>query len=157
MSEPRETLFAAIQAQLEKIKIENGYALTVGRVFRGVDILPEQMNEGDFPALEVLEEIGGERWERVDQQGYVCRLPMIIAGTIRSGTTDLTSVTRHSEINRLLNAVADCLMEDATFGGAGGCRESVLSQPVVFVDPQRGEAFFNLTLTCIYIFGRADL
>lgn len=155
MSEPRETLFAAVQAQLESIRIENGYSLNIGRVFRGVDILPEQMNEGAFPALEVLEEIGGEQWKRFDQQAYECLIPIIIAGTIRSGTTDLASVTRHQEINRLLNATARAVMEDATFGGA--CKESWLSQPVVFVDPQRGEAYFNVTLTCRYDFGRADL
>lgn len=155
MSEPRDTLFAAIVTQLEKIREDGGYAVTVGKVYRGVDVLPEQMNEGDFPALEVLEDIGGERWERFDQQGYLCRWPLVLAGTVRTGGSDMAAAQRHVDICRLLNAVVRALMEDATFGGT--CKESEISNPVVFVDPHRPEAYFNLMLTCIYSFGRADL
>ena len=154
MPGPRENLFAAVVAQLEKIRVENGYDSDVGRVYR-VDMLFDQIPDGAFPALEVLEPIGGESMAAMDDGGYLCRVSMTVAGLVKAGTADLTSSDRHTLANALLGDAIRALMQDVSFGAK--CKESAISAPIVYVDPDRPEAMFNLTLTCIYAYARGDL
>lgn len=155
MSNPREAVFAAITSQLESIRIDNGYGVDIDRVYR-LDVLPDDMV--GTRCLSVLESLSPEQWTFLDSGasgGYLGRMMITVAGIVKSGTTDLKTSTRHTELNYLINATVRALMLDPTFGGA--CKESKLDGPVGFVDTDKGEALFNITLHVIYAFGWGDL
>src|SRR3990172_1812595 len=123
MPGPRENLFAAVAAKLESIRQDNGYDNDVGAVFR-TDLLFDQINDGEFPALEVLEPLAAESMTPVDSGGYLCRLSMTIAGLVKTGGVDLRTAERHTAVNSLLNDTISALMQDVRFGGK--CKESAL-------------------------------
>lgn len=157
MSGPRETMFAAITSQLQAIKISNGYQIDIDAVYR-VDVVPDEMPSTVRRALAVIESLAPEAWQFLDSGasgGQLCESNIVIAGVVRSGTTDMKSSNRHTELNALIESTARALMEDPTFGGA--CKESKLSGPIGYVDTDKGEALFNMTLKVIYAFDWADL
>lgn len=157
MSDPRETAFAAVAAQLEEVKIANGYAVDVDHVYR-VDVTPDEMPSTVRRALLVLDSLTPETWEFLDsgaQGGFLCRSTMTVAGVARGGMTDGKSSQRVSETNALLMAAVRALMQDPTFGGA--MENSLILSPVVFIDTDKAEGLFNLTLRCIYKFDYGDL
>jgi len=158
VSGPRETLFAAITAQLEEIKIVNDYALDVDKVYR-LDVVPDEMPSQVRRALCVLESLTPERPQYLDSGasgGYLCDIKVTIAGIVRHQTADLKSSDRHTELNAFIDATRKALMEDRTFGGA--CKNSeIVSGPVGMVDMDKGEALFNIDLRCFYAFGFGDL
>jgi hypothetical protein len=154
---PREALFAAIVAQLEGISLANGYRTDVDKVYR-VDVLPDQFAPGEMNVLEVLESLTPERLSYLDSGrsgAYQSRIQIVISGCVKQGTTSLKSSDRHTAVNNLLSDTLSALMEDPTFGGT--CKDSLLSDPLAFVDSERPEALFNMLLTCDYVFGRAEL
>jgi hypothetical protein len=155
---PREALFAAIVAQLEGIKLSNGYRTDVDKVYR-VDVLPDQFAPGEVSVLEVLESLTPERLTYLDNGpsgAYQSRIQIVISGCIKKGTTNLKSSDRHTAINNLLSDTVSALMQDPRFGGTAA-KDSVISDPLAFVDSERPEALFNLLLTCNYVFSRAEL
>src|SRR5262245_37306142 len=132
MSGPREDVFAAVVSQLESIRVLNGYTCDVDAVFR-VDVMPDDMPIGVTRALCVLESLSPEQWEFLDgggavQGGQDARLQILIAGVVKSPTTDLKSSQRHIDLNDLINATTKALMEDPTFSGT--CQNSTVSGPV---------------------------
>lgn len=154
MSDPRETLFAAVAAALEGITISNGYAVDVHKVYR-VDVLPDEMPPQIRNALLVLESLSPETWEFLagggSQRGaYKARVNITIAGVSRGGMTDGKSSERATATNALLMATVKALMADPAFGGAA--KESEIQSPVVFIDTDKAEGLFNLTLRCFYAF-----
>lgn len=155
MTGPRETVFAAVAAKLQAITLENGYQTDVDAVYR-VDLLADQINARR--ALFVLESLSAEDWKFLDggaSGGQLCTAAITIAGICKQGTTDLKSSERHTELNQLIESTTRALMQDPTFGGA--CKQSKLSGPIAFVDADKGEALFNLTLHVIYAFNWSDL
>jgi hypothetical protein len=157
VSNPREDIFAAVTSALEGITISNGYAVDVDKVYR-LDVVPDEMPSTVRRALCVLESLTPEDWSG-DLEGcgaIDAKLPIVIAGVVRAQTTDLKSSDRHTQLNALISATAKALMTDPTFGGA--CKDSKFtSGPVGLVDTDKGEALFNLTLRCHYIFTCTDL
>jgi hypothetical protein len=154
---PRETVFAAIAAALLSVRVENGYQSDVDAVYR-LDVVPDEMPTGVRRALLVLESLAPETWQYLDNGpsgGQLCKAQITIAGVVRQGTLDLKSSERHTELNQLIESTARALMLDPTFGGA--CKESMMSGPVAFVDTDKGEAMFNLTLHVIYAFNWSAL
>lgn len=159
MSDPRETLFAAVAAALEGISIASGFAVDVQKVYR-VDVLPDEMPSQVRNALLVLESLTPETWEFMPGDGnqrgaYSARVNMTIAGVSRGGMTDGKSPDRATATNALLMAAVKALMADSEFGGAA--TESQIMSPVVFIDTDKAEGLFNLTLRCIYQFGYGEL
>lgn len=157
MSGPREAIFAAVTLALEGITPTNGYDITVDRVYR-LDVVPDEMGSTVRRALCVVESLSPEQWQYLDSGasgGQDAKLSIVVAGVVRVNTTDLKSSTRHTELNALINATTKALMEDPTFGGV--CKDSVLSGPVAMVDMDKGEALFNMTLRCHYVFGWDEL
>lgn len=155
MTGPREAIFAAVAAKLLNVRIENGYQTDVDAVYR-VDLLPDQISASR--ALFVLESLSAENWQFLDggaSGGQYCTAAITIAGICKQGTTDLKSSERHTELNQLIESTARALMQDPTFGGV--CKESKLSGPMGFVDADKGEALFNMTLHVIYAFNWSDL
>src|SRR5262245_60781545 len=153
MSDPLETLTTAIVVQLEKIQTANGYSVDVNEVIR-VDFLSSQLDMGF--SLEVLDPVQAQSWETLDAGGYQCRVQFTIAGIIKEGEVNLKDPGRVTRKNACMFATVKALMEDPTFG-LGGDTSSWITQPISFVDPDNGDAFFNLTLNAIYSFGRNDL
>lgn len=157
MSGPREAVFAAIAAKLSGISVENGYQTDLDAVYR-LDVLPDEMPSTVRRALCVIESLTPENWQFLDggaSGGQYCSLPITIAGICRQGTTDLKSSERHTELNQLIESAARALMQDPAFGGA--CKESKLSGPIAFVDTDKGEAVFNMTIHVIYAFNWSAL
>lgn len=156
MANPRETVFSAIVSQLEKIRLDNGYQNDVARVWR-VDLEPSQIGEVDGPHLFVLETLAGETLEAEDISLYRARLPIIVAGVIKVGGTDLkeSSDQAHKKVNWLINDVLKALTEDPTFGGA--TYDSVIRNCFVFVDTDRQEGLFNINIVAHYLWARANL
>jgi hypothetical protein len=154
---PRETMFAAIAAKLLDVRIENGYQTDVDAVYR-LDVVPDEMPSSVRRALLVLESLTPESWQFLDHGpsgGQYCTSVITIAGVVRQGTTDLKSSERHTELNQLIESAAKALMLDPTFGGS--VKESKLNSPVGFVDTDKGEALFNMSLHVIYAFNWSDL
>jgi hypothetical protein len=157
MSGPRESVFAAVTSALEAIQISSGYQVDVDVVYR-VDILPDDMPSTVKNALLVLEGLSPETWEFLDSGasgGQLCRNNITIAGVVRMGTTDMKTSDRHTALNALIESAAKALMLDPTFGDA--CKESKLIGPIAFVDTDKGEGLFNMTLQVIYAFNWSDL
>jgi len=154
MANPRELIFAAITAQIEKIRQENGYYTDVGTVYR-VEMTADAIPEGAFPAVFVLDSLAGGELTPIDAEGYQLRLPIGIAAITKSGTSDLTSSARHTEINNLIHDIWRVLLEDPTFGGA--CKDSFMSDGPTFVDTERGEALYNCNIVVNLFFQRSDL
>lgn len=154
MAGPREDMFAAIQAQLESISIANGYTLNVGRVFRA-EFLTDQLVDGDFPALFVLESLAGDQLKEQDPAGYEWWVNFTIAGVIRYGQADLKDPARHTELNALINATWRALLQDPTFDST--CKDSILQGGPAMVDTERAEGIFNMGLRCHSWFQRSDL
>lgn len=154
MANPKETWVAAVVLQLEKIRQENGYINDVGAVFR-VDILPDQMNPGDFPALFVLDTLGGGVLTADGKENYTYHLPLVIGGIVDIGTSDIRTRTRSTELNYLINDIWRALLQDATFGAT--CKDSVLQDGPAFVDVERGHGVYNCQLVGHLKFQRSDL
>lgn len=155
MAGPRENLFAAIQTRLESIKISNGYSVSVGRVFRGAEWTSDQIDDSEMPALLVLETLAGDTLTPHEIAGYEWFLPILIAGIIRYGETDLKKPTRHTQLNALINDTWKALLVDPTFGNT--CKDSILQGGPAMVDPERGEGLFNLSMRCHLVMQGADL
>lgn len=155
MAQPREALFAAIQTKLESIRIANGYSLDVGRVFRGAEWTSDQINDGDMPALLILETLAGDTLTPHEIAGYEWFLPILIAGIIRYGEADLKQSARHTQLNALINATWKALLVDPTFGGT--CKDSILQGGPAMVDPERAEGLFNLSMRCHLVMQGVDL
>lgn len=153
---PREGVFAAIAAQLAKVSVEGGYYNNVAKVFR-TDLETAQINDGDMPALFVLDTLQGETMQFQDRRTYLSRLPLVIAGVVRVGGTDraLMSEAAHAAINLLVDDARKALTEDETFGGK--CKDSLISNVFVFVDTDRNEALFNMSFSVQYYWTRGDL
>jgi len=157
VSGPREEIFSAVVEKLESIRMTNDYACDVDAVYR-VDVLPDDMPAGVKRALCVLESLTPEAWEFLDSGasgGQDSKLTVVIAGVVKSPSTDLKSSQRHTDLNELINATTKALMQDPTF--ARTCKQSVLSGPLAMVDTDKGEALFNMNLRCRYQFAYADL
>jgi hypothetical protein len=157
MSGPREAVFAAITSALEGISLASGYQVDVDKVYR-VDVVPDEVPSEFRNALMVLESFTPETWDYLDSGasgGQLCRTTITIAGIARQGTTDLKSSDRHTAVNALIESTAKALMLDPKFGTA--CKESKLAGPVAFVDTDKGEALFNMTLHVIYAFNWSAL
>lgn len=154
MAQPKETWIAAVVLQLEKIRQENGYTNDIGTVFR-VDVLPDQLNAGDFPALFVLDPLGGGVMQATGKHLYSYRLTLTIGGIVNVGTSDTLSRTRATRLNHLINDIWRSLLEDETFGGS--CKDSTLQDGPAFIDVERGHGLYNCELTGNIPFQRSDL
>jgi hypothetical protein len=157
MSDPRESLFAAVALKLESITIPNGYAVDVDKIYR-VDVVPDEMPSTVKRALLVLESLSPETWEYLDNGasgGYMVTTNMTIAGVVRGGMTDGKSSDRATDTNHLMMATVKALMADRGFSSTA--KNSWIMNPIVFIDTDKAEGLFNLTLRCIYAFDYGDL
>lgn len=155
---PRETALAAVAAQLETIRQENGYANDIGRVFR-LDFKVEQLSEGDIPAAFVLPPLQGGRFEAMDADGYTYRWPLTCGVILKRAATDAKEDSRETEMESLVNDLWRALLEDPTFGttAVSGIHESVLSDGPYFFDPDLGVGLYNCTLQVVLVFQRSNL
>lgn len=144
---PREAIFAAVAKQLATIQTANGYATNGGNnVFR-VDATRDQMLTR-VPCLFVLEPLGGEVYTPYDAKVYEVKTPILIAGMVSVGSTNLLLAPIHTALNELINDVLGALLEDPTFGGA--CKDTVLERTSTFTDVARGEGYFATQLHATY-------
>ncbi len=109
MANPLETWVAAVVLQMEKIQPQNGYINDVGTVFR-VDLLPDQMNATDFPALFALDPLGGGVMIAEGHQLYTLRYPLVIGGIANIGGIDIRSRDRSIQLNYLKNDIWRALL-----------------------------------------------
>lgn len=158
MPGPRELALSKVEAQLQKIRIENGYANEIGRVFR-VDFKIDQLTEGDTPAAFVLPPLQGGRLEPMDANGYFYRWPLTCGVVMKRTPTDAKDDQRETDMESLVNDLWRALLEDATFGttAVSGIADSVLSDGPYFFDPDLGVGLYNCTLQVDIVFQRSNL
>jgi len=158
MSGPRETALVAVADQLKKIRVENGYANDVARVFRQ-DFRVEQLNESEVPAAFILPPLQGGRLEAMDASGYVYRWPLTCGAVLKRTPTDQKEEQRETDMESLVNDLWRALLEDPTFGttAVSGIHDSVLTDGPYFFDPDLGVGLYNCTLQVDLVFQRSDL
>lgn len=154
MSGIRETLIAAVAAQMETIKIANGYSTDVSKVFR-IDFLPDQLDDTDFPAVYVLEPLNGGTLKVMDANAYQYNLPLLLSGMVRANTTDLKTSDRATSLNALINDIWKACLLDPTFTKT--CKQSWLKDGPGYISPDDGTALYNCELECLMVFQRSDL
>jgi hypothetical protein len=158
MNGPRETALVAIANQLKTIRVENGYANDIARVFRQ-DFRVEQLSEGEVPAAFVLPPLQGGRLDALDAGGYVYRWPLTCGVSLKRTPTDQKEEQRETDMESLVNDIWRALLEDPTFGttAVSGIHDSVLSDGPYFFDPDLGVGLYNCTLQVDLVFQRSDL
>lgn len=150
-----ETLTSAVVAQLEKIRVENGYKSDVGRVYR-VRLIEDQIPEGTLPALVVVTAPNGHTFTPMGNGSYEAKLRLVVGGMVSQGTADLYDSERATLLNYLFEDTIDALLEDPSFGFKPNA-DSVLESGDDDVDTDRGFGLFALTLHLTYCFARGTL
>lgn len=158
MPGPRETALAAIVTQLQKIRVENGYANDIARVLRQ-DFKVEQLGEGDVPAAFVLPPLQGGRLEAMDANAYFYRWPITCGVVMKRTPTDSKDDQRETDMESLVNDLWRALLEDPMFGNGptGTIKDSVLSDGPYLLDVDAGVGLYNCTLQVDLVFQRSDL
>ena len=158
MPGPRELALSKVAAQLAKIRVENGYANDIGRVFR-LDFKVDMLTEGELPAAFVLPPLQGGRLEALDAAGYIYRWPLTCGVIMKRTPTDAKDDQRETDMDSLVNDLWRALLEDATFGtsAVSGIKDSVLSDGPYLFDPDLGVGLYNCTLQVDLVFQRSDL
>lgn len=149
-----ELLEAAVVAQLQSVKVANGYNSDVGRVFR-MKVLEDQIPDGALPAFIVVPIPNGDDFTAGDRH-YRGKLSLAIGGMIALGQADLYESDRVTALNRLMQDAINALLADPSFGFPAHV-DSVLENGDRDIDVDRGFGIFALRLHLTYFFASGTM